>query len=83
MSNESVIAKLKNEKVDNTEEIRQLQNRQKILTNQVRLEERRERTHRLIEKGAIVESIFPATAELSGEDFKAFLLQLTRGNATT
>ncbi len=83
MPNESVIAKLKNEKADNTEEIRQMHNRIKIITNRVRLEERRERTHCLIEKGVIVESVFPDTVELSGEDFKAFLLQLMRGNTTT
>ncbi len=83
MSNESVIAKLKTEKADNTEEIRQIHNRIKIITNRVRLEERRERTHRLIEKGAIFESIFPNTADLSGEDFKVFLLCLASETTTT
>ena len=76
MSNESVLKKLKAEKADNTEEIRQLNNRIKIITNRERDTERRERTHRLIEKGAIIESLLPATIPLSGEEFKAFLLHL-------
>lgn len=76
MSNESVLKKLKAEKADNTEEIRQINNRIKIITNLERDAERRERTHRLIEKGAIIESLLPATIPLSGEEFKAFLLHL-------
>lgn len=76
MSNESVLQKLKAEKADNTEEIRQLNNRIKIITNRERDAERRERTYRLIEKGAIIESLLPATITLSGEEFKAFLLHL-------
>lgn len=75
MSNESVLKKLKAEKADNTEEIRQLNNRIKIITNRERDTERRERTHRLIEKGAIIESLFPHTADMSSEEFKSFLLQ--------
>lgn len=76
MSNESVLKKLKAEKADNAEEIRQLNNRIKIITNRERDAERRERTHRLIEKGAIIESLLPHTADMSGEEFKAFLLHL-------
>lgn len=77
MSNESIRKKLTAEKAANTEEIRQLNNRIKIITNRERNAERRERTHRLIEKGAIVENIFPHTADMSGEEFKAFLLKTT------
>ena len=40
-------------------EISQLQNRQKILLNRKRTEEHRARTHRLIERGAILEAVFP------------------------
>lgn len=54
-------------------EIKQLENRQKILLNRKRKEERRERTHRLIEQGAILESIFPEVAAMTGEEVKAFL----------
>ncbi len=76
MSNESVLKKLKAEKADNAEKIRQLNNRIKIITNRERDAERRERTHRLIEKGAIIESLLPHTADMSGEKFKSFLMNL-------
>lgn len=56
-------------------EIKQLENRQKILLNRKHKEERRERTHRLIEQGAILESVFPEIAAMTGEQVKAFLQQ--------
>ncbi|WP_249300816.1 DUF3847 domain-containing protein [Qiania dongpingensis] len=58
-------------------EIRQLENRQKILLNKKTNAERKERTHRLIERGAILESVFPATVPMTGEEVKAFLLALS------
>lgn len=69
-------AKAEQEKVQR--EIQQLENRQKILLNKKTDAERRARTRRLIEHGAILESIFPALAGLSGEEVKAFLLSLSR-----
>lgn len=65
----------KQQKVQN--EIRQLENRQKILLNRQNDAERRARTRRLIEHGAILESIFPALASLSGEEVRAFLLTVS------
>ncbi|WP_315120884.1 DUF3847 domain-containing protein [uncultured Clostridium sp.] len=50
-----------------------MKNRQKILLNRKHKEERRERTHRLIEQGAILESVFPEVAAMTGEQVKAFL----------
>ena len=47
--------------------ISQYQNRQKILLNKKRTEEHRARTHRLIERGAILEAVFPAIVEMEGE----------------
>ncbi|MBQ2724214.1 MAG: DUF3847 domain-containing protein [Clostridia bacterium] len=76
MSNKTTRQELLDERAANTEEIRQINNRIKIITNLERDAERRERTHRLIEKGAIIESLFPHTADMSGEEFKAFLLHL-------
>ena len=58
--------------------IGQLQNQQKILLNRKRTEERRERTHRLIGRGAILEAVFPAVVEMEGEEVKAFLIALSR-----
>lgn len=69
-------AKAEQEKVQR--EIRQLENRQKILLNKQTDAERRARTRRLIEHGAILESIFPDLAGLSGEEVKAFLLAVSR-----
>ena len=58
-------------------EIGQMQNRQKILLNRKRTEEHRARTHRLIERGAILETVFPPVMEMDGEEIKAFLLALS------
>ena len=58
--------------------IGQLQNHQKILLNRKRSEEHRARTHRLIERGAILEAVFPAVVDMDGEEVKAFLIALSR-----
>ena len=55
------------------EQLRQLQNRQKILLNKKSDLERRARTKRLIEHGAILENVFPETATMSGLEVTAFL----------
>lgn len=77
MSSEATRQELLDERAAKAEEIRQINNRIKIITNRERDAERKERTHRLIEKGAIVESLFPHTADMEGEEFKAFLLKTT------
>ena len=63
--------------------IGQLQNRQKILLNKKRSEEHRARTHRLIERGAILEAVFPAVVSMEGEEVKAFLTPPFRGRQNT
>lgn len=68
---------LEEEKKRLEKEIRQLENRQKILLNKKADAERKARTHRLIEHGAILESVFPAVAAMTGEQVKAFLLSLS------
>ena len=65
------------------EKIRQLENRQKILLNRKADAERKARTHRLIERGAILKSVFPETAPMSGQQVKAFLQTLRRSNEGT
>ena len=71
-----------NQKKDKKEQImkkiRQLENQQKILLNRQSDMERRARTRRLIEHGAILESVFPTLTALPGEEVKAFLLALSR-----
>lgn len=68
----------KDERQKVLKEIRQLENRQKILENKQRDAERRARTRRLIERGAILEGVFPLSSDLSGEEVKAFLIALSR-----
>ena len=58
-------------------ESRQLENRQKILENKQRNEERKARTRRLIERGAVLEGIFPLAPDLSGAEVKVFLIALS------
>lgn len=74
----NALEKAKTEQERVQREIRQLQNRQKILLNKKTDAERRARTRRLIERGAILEGIFPAVATMTGEEVKAFLLALSR-----
>ena len=67
----------KEERQEVLKEIRQLENRKKILENKQRNEERRVRTRRLIERGAILEGIIPLASSLSGAEVKAFLIALS------
>ena len=67
----------KDEREEVLKEIRQLENRQKILENKQRDVGRRARTRRLIERGAILEGVFPMAPDLSGIEVKAFLIALS------
>ena len=71
-------AKLSQDKASVEKEIYQLQNKQKILLNRIRGEERRARNHRLIQHGLILEGVFPAAINTDGEAVKAFLIALSR-----
>ena len=68
---------LEAQKAQAEKEIRQLQNRQKILLNRIRNEERRARNHRLIVHGAILEGVFPAITNTEGEIVKDFLIEIS------
>ena len=56
----------------------QLEHQMSRLLNRDKQAERKARTRRLIERGAILESVFPETADLSGEEVKAFLFEKKR-----
>ena len=71
-------AKLSQDKARAEKEIYQLQNKQKILLNRIRGEERRARNHRLIQHGLILEGVFPSVITTDGETVKAFLIALSR-----
>jgi len=55
------------------EEIKQLQNRKRKLLNQKRDEERKARTHRLIERGAILESLLEQPERYENKQIKELL----------
>lgn len=71
------VEQLNAEKEKVQKELRQLENRQKTLLNKQRDAERRARTRRLIERGAILEGVFPMAPDLSGIEVKAFLIALS------
>lgn len=56
------------------EEIRQLQNKRRKLLNQQKSEERKARTHRLIERGAILESLLEQPEQYENEQIKGLLI---------
>ena len=69
---------LEKKRAQTEKEIYQLQNKQKILLNRLRKEERNARTSRLCRHGAILEGVFPAIVTEDGESVKAFLVALSR-----
>ena len=71
-------AKLTQQKARAEKEIYQLQNKQKILLNRLRKEERNARTSRLCRHGAILEGVFPTIVTEDSESVKAFLVALSR-----
>jgi hypothetical protein len=63
-----------NEKIAGIEEqIAQLKNRQRELIQKSKVQERKARTKRLIEHGAIAESLIPGADKMTSEQFKSFL----------
>lgn len=55
------------------EEIRQLQNKRKKLLSQKKSEERKVRTHRLVGRGAILESLLEQPEQYTNEQIKGLL----------
>ena len=58
---------------DGKKKIRQLENREKMLRQKLSREERRERNHRLIVRGAVFESIVPEAKNMTDEEAAALL----------
>ena len=62
------------DKIDDTEErLRQLKNQEKKILKQDIVKRRKERTHRLIIRGAILESLIENAEELTDEEIKILL----------
>ena len=58
---------------DGKKKIRQFENREKMLRQKLYKEERRTRSHRLIVRGAVFESIVPEVKNMSDEEAAALL----------
>ena len=58
---------------DGKKKIRQLENREKMLRQKLSKEERRTRSHRLIVRGAVFESIVPEAKGMTYEEAAALL----------
>ena len=67
------------DKIDYTEErLRQLKNQEKKILKQDIVKKRKERTHRLITRGAILESLIENAEELTDEEIKILLEEATK-----
>ena len=62
-----------NELEKNEKKLVQLKNQEKKIRKQASLEERKKRNHRLIERGAILESFIEGASEKSNQEIKAIL----------
>ena len=68
-THEELIAEIE----DGKKKIRQFENREKLLQQKLSREERRERNHRLIVRGAVFESIVPEAKDMTDEEAAALL----------
>ena len=67
------------DKIDDKEEIlRQLKNQEKNILKQDIVKRRKERTHRLITRGAILESLIENAEKLTDEEIKILLEEATK-----
>ena len=67
------------DKINDTEErLRQLKNQEKKILKQDIVKRRKERTHRLITRGAILESLIENAEELTDEEIKILLEEVTK-----
>ena len=67
------------DKIDYKEErLRQLKNQEKKILKQDIVKRRKERTHRLITRGAILESLIENAEELTDEEIKILLEEATK-----
>ena len=75
MAKQKTIPQLEVEKADNEHKLSQLQHKKQQLENRITYYEkgdRRKRTHRLITRGAAIESVAPLTKVLTETEFYAF-----------
>ena len=70
---EKTLEELTAEIEDGKKKIRQFENREKMLRQKLSKEERRTRSHRLIVRGAVFESIVPEAKNMTDEEAAALL----------
>lgn len=58
------------------QQIEQLTHRQESLVSKLKVEERKKRTRRLIERGAILESVIENSTDFSNEQIQALLIEI-------
>lgn len=67
------------DKIEDTEErLRQLKNQENKILKQDIVKRRKERTHRLVTRGAILESLIENAEELTDEEIKILLKEATK-----
>ena len=72
-------SKVIKDKINDTEErLRQLKNQEQKILNQDIVKRRKERTHRLITRGAILESLIENAEKLTDEEIKILLEEATK-----
>ena len=79
MANKNIVAQLEKNKSDiekKQEEIRQLKNEERQILSTQRKAEQKIRTRKLIERGAILESVNPSILSISNEELKTYLQQV-------
>lgn len=65
---------------DGKKKIRQFENREKVLRQKLSKEERRTRSHRLIVRGAVFESIVPELKTMTEDEGKDFLYHIAKSS---
>lgn len=78
MEVQAQIYELKEEKEKYEKKLSQLKNQEKKLKKMASLEERKKRSHRLIERGAILESFIEGASEKTNEEIKEILQKAFR-----
>ncbi|MBQ6206383.1 MAG: DUF3847 domain-containing protein [Oscillospiraceae bacterium] len=76
MTPEQELERLRRELAEAEKKVSQYRNQEKIILNKARDKERRNRTRRLIEHGAILENVFPVR-DMDGGELTALLTEIS------
>ena len=76
MSQERELKRLRQELAEVKKKVSQYRNQEKMILNKARDKERRNRTRRLIEHGAILENVFPVR-DMDGGELTALLTEIS------